>query len=97
MQFTEHCAKSLELFKEDGEEYHRWIDQYACLGFHHRQVLHNKEGLEIAVQIFGEQCRRHLVQHIKDDWPDDDEIPTIRQLRQTGRTSYPTGLKVKLR
>ena len=95
--FTEHCAKSLELFKEDGNEYHIWLDQYAQFGFHHRQVLHNKEGIEIGVQLFGEIARRHLVQHIKDDWPDDEKIPTIRQLREEGRTSYPVGMKVKLR
>lgn len=91
--FEEHCAKSKEMFGEEFRDTHKWLDQYANYGFHHRQILHNKEGVEIGIQIFGEIARRHLEQHIRDDWPDDDKIPTIRQLRAEGRTSYPTGIK----
>jgi len=78
-KFTEHCETSLELFGEDGAEYHRWIDQHNTYGYRHRQVLHNKEGVEVGVQLFGEKARRHLERHIKDDYGK-DKIPTIREL-----------------
>jgi len=94
-EFKVHCNKSKELFGEEFAEVHKWLDQYAEYGFHHRQILHNKEGIEIGVQIFGELARRHLQQHIMDDWglEKPSDIPTIRQLRIEGRTSYPTGIK----
>ncbi len=94
MRLRSHCDKSIELCGEDGREYHIWIDQYAEYGWHHRQILHNKEGVEIGVQIFGEIVRQHLEQHVKDDFHT-DKVPTINQLRNEGRTSYPKGIKKK--
>ncbi len=82
----EHCERSKELFGEDGAEYHRWIDQYASYGYRHRQVLHNKEGVEVGVQLFGEQARKHLERHIRDDYRD-DKIPAARQLRSFPRAT----------
>lgn len=95
MEFERHCKKSMEMFGESGSEYHKWIDNYARYGYHHRQILHNKEGVEIGVQIFGEIARRHLEQHIKDDFKV-DKVPTIRQLRNEGRCSYPKPMKIKI-
>ena len=91
-KFIEHCNKSKELFQDEGKQYHMWIDQFAKFGYHHRQVLHNKEGVEIGVQIFGERARQHLKQHIFDDYKT-DRVPTIRNLRDEGRTNYPLGIK----
>ena len=91
-KFTVHCETSKEKFGEDGGEYHRWIDQYAAAGYRHRQVLHNKEGVEVAVQLFGEIARKHLEQHIRDDIGL-DKIPTILQLRKDKR--YTDGLVKK--
>lgn len=92
--FKEHCAKSKEVFNEEGEEFHKWIDSYKPYGYRHRQVLHHKEGVEIGVQLFGEKARKHLEQHIKDDYHS-DKIPTIHQLRNSNRTNYPNGIKVR--
>jgi len=91
-EFIEHCEISREKFKEDGEKYHRWIDQYSKEGYRHRQVLHNKEGVEIGVQLFGEKARRHLEQHIKDDYLT-DKIPSIIDLRGYPRAT--DGLREK--
>jgi len=91
-KFTEHCRISRENFGEDGEEYHRWIDQYSILGYRHRQVLHHKEGVEVGVQFFGEKARKHLEHHIRDDYKK-DKIPTIRELRGNQRAT--DGLKKK--
>jgi hypothetical protein len=89
-EFSEHCKKSLELFGEEGKEYHAWIDQYAVDGYRHRQVLHNKEGVEVGVQLFGEKARRHLERHIKDDY-EKESIPSIETLRGYPRAT--DGLK----
>ena len=78
--FKEHCERSLELFGEDGSEYHKWLDQYSKLGYWHRRILHNKEGVEVGVQLFGEAARKHLEQHIKDDFCT-DEVPKIEDLK----------------
>lgn len=76
-----HCKKSKELFGETGIKYHKWIDQYTKkYGYYHRDIFHNKEGIEIGVQVFGECCRKHLEQHIKDDRMV-EQIPTIQELR----------------
>jgi hypothetical protein len=81
MIFTEHCQKSIELFGEDGAEYHKWLDQYSAkIGYNHRYILHNKEGIEVAVQLFGERARKHLEQHIKDDYGR-EAIPSVIDLR----------------
>ncbi|MDP2906792.1 MAG: hypothetical protein Q8O03_02530 [Nanoarchaeota archaeon] len=37
--------------------------------------------MEIGVQVFGEIARRHLEQHVKDDWGV-EKIPTIQELRE---------------
>ena len=79
-ELKHHCEHSLKLFNEDGKKYHIWLDQYAKFGYRHRQVLHHKEGIEVAVQLFGEKARKHLEQHIRDDY-ETDKIPTIRELR----------------
>ena len=91
-KYKEHCEKSKEIFGEEGKEYHAWIDQFAKFGYHHRQVLHNVEGMEIGVQIFGERARQHLKQHILDDYKS-NRVPTIRNLRNEGRTNHPLGIK----
>lgn len=88
----DHCEKSKGLFGEEGKEYHKWLDQYATEGYRHRQVLHNKEGVEVGVQLFGEKARKHLEQHIKDDY-ETDKIPTIKDLRGYPRAT--DGLKEK--
>lgn len=81
MKLEEHKKVSKILFGEGGEVYHKWIDTYASLfGYYHRDIFHHKEGIEIGVQIFGECCRKHLEQHIKDDRMT-DTIPTIQELR----------------
>jgi len=89
-EFKKHCEISLERFDEDGAEFHKWIDQYATEGYRHRQVLHNKEGVEVGVQLFGEKARRHLEQHIKDDYQK-DKVPSIKDLRGYPRAT--DGLK----
>jgi len=88
--FDEHCKKSLDLFGEEGREYHAWLDQYAKYGYHHRKVLHHKEGVEVGVQLFGEDARKHLEQHIRDD-RGEDKIPSVHQLRSFGHVE--PGLK----
>lgn len=92
MKLKEHCRISKESFGEEGREFHIWIDQYAKDGYRHRQVLHNKEGVEVGVQFFGEKARKHLEQHIRDDY-DKDEIPSIKDLR--GYPENTDGLKTK--
>ena len=94
-KFSEHCKLSKEKFGEDGIEFHKWIDQYATYGYRHRQVLHNKEGIEVGVQLFGEKARRHLEQHIKDDYENSwkNKIPSIKDLR--GYPKATDGLKEK--
>lgn len=80
MRFENHCKKSFELFNEDGAPFHRWIDQYAkSFSYNHGEILHNREGVEIGVQVFGECARRHLEQHIRDDY-DREDIPTRREI-----------------
>lgn len=36
-------------------------------GYTHRHILHNSEGVILGVKIFGEDARKHLEQHIRDD------------------------------
>lgn len=91
-EFKVHCEKSQELFGESGWQYHQWIDHYSKGGYRHRQVLHNKEGVEVGVQLFGEKARKHLEQHIRDDYLK-DKIPTIKDLRGYPRAT--DGLKEK--
>jgi len=94
MRCKEHCAKSKELFGEEGESYHKWIDSYAALGYRHRLILHHKEGIEVGIQLFGEKARKHLEQHVIDDYSMNTpciEIPTIEQLRKD--SNYPEGFK----
>jgi len=84
MKTNEHCKKSLELFNEEGKEYHKWIDSYAeKFGWSHRKILHNKEGIEVGVMIFGEIARKHLQQHVKDDYKfkDYEDIPSIAEIK----------------
>jgi len=88
--FENHCAHSMECFGEDGAEYHKWIDQYAKHGYHHRKVLHHKEGIEVGVQLFGEVARKHLSLHVRDDLQV-EKIPKVDDLRQFGRAE--PGLK----
>lgn len=93
-EFSEHCYISKLRFGDEGREYHKWIDQYAKYGYRHRQVLHNKEGVEVGVNLFGEEARKHLEQHIKDDnMYETKKIPTIREIRKNPR--YTDGLKPK--
>lgn len=93
-KFEDHVAHSEEQFGESGEEYHEWIDQYAEFGYRHRQVLHNKEGIEVGVQLFGERARKHLELHIKDDY-ELEKIPTIKDLQGYPRAT--DGLKERKR
>ena len=93
--FEDHCVKSKELFKEDGSKFHKWIDQYTDYGYRHRQVLHNKEGIEVGVQLFGEKARKHLEQHIRDDYRK-DKIPTVKDLRGFPRATDGLIMKMKL-
>ena len=91
-KIEEHCKTSKKKFGEEGVEYHKWIDQYATEGYRHRQVLHNKEGVEVGVQLFGEKARKHLEQHIRDDY-EKEKIPSIYDLRGYPRAT--DGLKEK--
>lgn len=91
-EFAEHCKISMDKFNEDGKEYHIWLDHYTKYGYRHRQVLHNREGVEVGVQLFGEVARRHLEQHIKDDY-ETDKVPIIKDLRGYPRAT--DGLKPK--
>ena len=95
MRNSEHCEKSLELFGEEGKEYHSWIDCYTFLGYKHRFVLHHKEGVEIGVQIFGEDARKHLEQHLKDDWGT-TKIPSIKELRKKEGSPYPNRIETRI-
>ena len=81
MYNKEHCEKSLKLFGEEGKDYHTWLDSYKKLGWKHRFVFHHKEGVEIGVILFGEQARKHLEQHIKDDW-ELDFIPSLSSVKK---------------
>jgi len=92
MYCEEHCEKSLTLFGEDGKEYHEWIDSYKVLGWKHRFVFHHKEGVEVGVQIFGEEARKHLEQHIKDDW-NLPFVPQVIDLREKEGSSYPNRIE----
>ena len=72
MNWELHCARSKELFGSDGAKYHKWLDQYAK-GPHdhsHRHILHNEHGIAVAVELFGEGCKLHLLQHLIDDGVD---------------------------
>jgi len=89
-KFEEHKEISKKMFRIDGSEYHKWIDHYSKFGYRHRQVLHNKEGVEVGVQLFGEKARVHLEQHIKDDYKK-DIIPSIKDLKGYPRAT--DGLK----
>jgi len=80
----EHFKLSKDKFGKDGKEYHKWLDQYfpSFNKHEHRKVLHNREGVEVGVQLFGEKARLHLEQHIKDDYGK-DTIPKIKDLRRS--------------
>lgn len=92
-----HCEKSLELFDEDGAQIHSWLDSYASVqGWSHRMILHNKEGIEIGVMIFGEGARKHLTQHIMDDYMcSKANIPTCKEIRNDPEAFGFIGEKVK--
>jgi hypothetical protein len=78
MRHEDHCEKSMHLFGEDGAIFHKWIDQYAAvIGWNHRAILHHREGIEIGIRLFGEIARKHLEQHIKDDFGT-EIIPTMK-------------------
>lgn len=86
MNWEGHCISSRVTFDECAAEVHKWFDQYATDPFNHdhRKVLHHREGVEVGVQLFGEWARKHLIQHLLDDYGLDDvkEIPSILQLRE---------------
>ena len=88
MYYIEHCKNSITRFGENGSQYHKRLDSYKLHGWKHRFILHHKEGVEIGVQIFGEQARKHLEQHIKDDW-NSNIIPSIKKVRKFEGSSYP--------
>lgn len=68
MKFEGHCKKSKRLFGKDGSIFHKWLDMFAKEeGYTHRHILHNSEGVILGVKIFGEDARKHLEQHIRDD------------------------------
>ena len=97
MKCQDHMDKSLELFGEDAVEIHSWLDQYAqSHGWSHRMFLHNKEGIEIGVMIFGEASRRHLEQHIMDDYKcKRDDIPSCKDIREDPEAYGFIGEKIK--
>ncbi|WP_034628044.1 DUF6915 family protein [Desulfocurvibacter africanus] len=69
MLFKEHCARTKAALGSDWAELHRWLDQYAdeYCGWH-RIILHHAQGIELAVEIFGERAREAVRMHVMDDF-----------------------------
>ena len=65
----------LEIHLQDGgdrdEEIHKWVDEFSMINGefnkYHRRHRHHKEGIMEAINIFGEQARPILEQHILRD------------------------------
>jgi hypothetical protein len=95
-----HSERSLRFFGETYSEVHAFLDRYFReFGPSHRQLLHHKKGIELVVEIFGEDSRKHAEQHIIDDLkmistseiPDDWEWygkPFLLRLEDYGRFRY---------
>ncbi len=65
-----HCLRSMQMYGETFSEVHYWLDSYWNLipnDHSHREVLHNKKGIELGVLKFGEQARKHILLHLSDD------------------------------
>lgn len=85
MKLSEHMAESLMKFGETYEHVHRYLDQYAWLADGsfdpmHRDVLHNKEGIEIVRQMWGDgaaaAARLHIISDLKmEGMKEGDSIP----------------------
>lgn len=66
----EHEQRCLEVLGKPWPEVHKWLDQFF---FHtptlaHRIVLHHQLGIELGVKQFGEESRKALELHLRDDF-----------------------------
>lgn len=78
MRREEHEARCREFFGDGFGEVHAFLDQYAFAtdraketgqpDFAHRGILHNPEGVEQCVQIYGEIARCPALLHLYDDY-----------------------------
>lgn len=83
MRFEDHCRESLELFRSEFREVHRWLDEFAGTpeyGMRHRRVRHHLEGLKQIEEIFGAEAvpvaRQHIISDLKEEgWTESDPFP----------------------
>ena len=68
-----------EHVKRTGNDYktvHVFIDRFTDeYGLDHRVIWHHQVGIEILVEIFGEELRWVIEQHMRDDYVDEGKIP----------------------
>ncbi|WP_027367312.1 DUF6915 family protein [Desulfocurvibacter africanus] len=69
MHFREHCERTKAALGSDWADLHRWFDQYSgeYCGWH-RIILHHVQGIELAVEVFGERAREAAQMHVMDDF-----------------------------
>ncbi len=83
MKLQDHCRESRELFGEEFEEVHRWLDEYAGspqYGYRHRRVRHHEAGIVQVGKLFGdramEAARRHILSDLQEEgWTEGDPFP----------------------
>ena len=83
MTFEQHCEESKRLFGDRYEEVHRRLDEFMGkpgYGMRHRKKRHHEEGIQQAVEIFGEEAgkaaRQHIISDLKEEgWGEKDPFP----------------------
>jgi len=81
--FEKHCQESIKLFGRPYEEVHKWLDEFMGTekyGMRHRKLRHHEEGINKAVELFGEEAgevaRQHIISDLKEEgWTKNDPFP----------------------
>ncbi len=70
MNQEQHEKACQEKFGNPWPEVHFFLDQYfdQFRSMTHRYLLHHKQGVELVVEVFGEEARGPAEQHIELDW-----------------------------
>ena len=68
MLVDRHMKRSRELFGEEFQEVHEWLDEFGLeLGPAHRPYRHNWRGVEYVREKWGTLAAKIAIQHILDD------------------------------
>lgn len=74
MIIDRHMKRSKQLFNNDFQSVHEWLDEFAMIvGPGHRPYRHNLRGVRYVAKKWGDAAAKAAIQHILDDGY--DEVP----------------------